>query len=246
MRPSLSVRIPKRMAPDTAFPADQRAQTPGGERHRAAARCAAADPAVPSVAGAADVVRRSPSRPLAGPRSGPRRALPRPDAAPPHRPPAPASRRPPAPARRSAQPSGRHRRADRRGLAPRLGPRLHPVGRESSCDVGGSRSRPVATPPRCASGWPRQRRGRDSNPRWTVKPTHDFQSCPFSRSGTSPGTGQDSGRQTCQAPCTSTGVSVPSAATPWTATSGAPIMKSTWIVESLTRSASASSSTHMA
>src|SRR3954447_14677690 len=33
---------------------------------------------------------------------------------------------------------------------------------------------------------PAERRGRDSNPRWTVKPTHDFQSCPFSRSGTSP------------------------------------------------------------
>jgi hypothetical protein len=34
---------------------------------------------------------------------------------------------------------------------------------------------------------PFERRERDSNPRWTVKPTHDFQSCPFSRSGTSPG-----------------------------------------------------------
>ena len=34
---------------------------------------------------------------------------------------------------------------------------------------------------------PPQRRGRDSNPRTNLRPSHDFQSCPFSRSGTSPG-----------------------------------------------------------
>ena len=37
-----------------------------------------------------------------------------------------------------------------------------------------------------ASSPPDERRERDSNPRTTFLPSHDFQSCPFSRSGTSP------------------------------------------------------------
>jgi hypothetical protein len=34
---------------------------------------------------------------------------------------------------------------------------------------------------------PPQRRGRDSNPRWTVRPTTVFETAPFNRSGTPPG-----------------------------------------------------------
>ncbi len=89
-------------------------------------------------------------------------------------------------------------------------------------------------------------------------PLHDFQSCPFNRSGTSPWrakpsdaaiaassspVAREAAAQTCQTPPTSTGVSTPWESTAWTSTPSPPIMKSTCTPDRLARCASSSSPT---
>ena len=78
----------------------------------------------------------------------------------------------------------------------------------------------------------------------TLHPSHDFQSCPFNHSGTSPGRRGSLARprrpQTCQAPWRSTGTAAPPASAGRRRRPRPPIMKSMWIAERLRRSRSSS------